>query len=231
MPADLEYAKELFSAITPYRKWWSSQASIHAGQDDDFLELAARSGCKQLFLGLEIDLAGQHGRGPQDLSTGWKIMPAIIQRIHAHGIAVQAGHRVRLRLRYPRDIQETMDFLEQTGVQNATFNVLTPFPGTPLFYKLEAEDRMLTRDWDRYNSRADVVFRPKHMSGEELLAGLEWVNQRFYSPASIARRLSHSPVGLWWTLPLNLAYGYRLWLASKEPAGDSLGELVPAFGF
>ena len=53
MAADLEYAKELFHAITPYRKWWSSQASIHAGRDDAFLEAAARSGCKQLFLGLE----------------------------------------------------------------------------------------------------------------------------------------------------------------------------------
>ena len=51
--SDLEYAKALFRALAPYRKWWSSQASIHAGQDDEFLELAARSGCKQLFVGLE----------------------------------------------------------------------------------------------------------------------------------------------------------------------------------
>ena len=50
---DLAYAKELFRAIAPYKKWWSSQASIHAGKDDEFLELGARSGCKQLFLGLE----------------------------------------------------------------------------------------------------------------------------------------------------------------------------------
>ncbi len=58
---DLEYAKELFRAISPYRKWWSSQASIHAGRDDEFLEAAARSGCKQLFVGLESDLPNQHG--------------------------------------------------------------------------------------------------------------------------------------------------------------------------
>ena len=51
--SDVEYAKALFKALTPHRKWWSSQASIHAAQDDEFLELAARSGCKQLFVGLE----------------------------------------------------------------------------------------------------------------------------------------------------------------------------------
>lgn len=51
--SDVEYATTLFKALTPHRKWWSSQATIHAAQDDEFLELAARSGCKQLFVGLE----------------------------------------------------------------------------------------------------------------------------------------------------------------------------------
>ena len=51
---DREYAKALFRVIAPYQKWWSSQASIHAGQDEEFLALAAQSGCKQLFLGLEL---------------------------------------------------------------------------------------------------------------------------------------------------------------------------------
>jgi len=53
LAGDMKYAKELFVQLAPYQKWWSSQASIHAGRDDEFLEAAARSGCKQLFLGLE----------------------------------------------------------------------------------------------------------------------------------------------------------------------------------
>ena len=63
---DREYAKALFREIAPHRKWWSSQASIHAGQDEEFLELAAKSGCKQLFLGLEsisqasLDASNKH---------------------------------------------------------------------------------------------------------------------------------------------------------------------------
>jgi len=207
---DLEYSRQLFRAIAPYKKWWSSQASVHAGQDEEFLELARRSGCKQLFLGLEsisqASLDGAHKRFNR-VDDYYRI----IERIHAHGIAVQAGIVFGFDCDTPAIFSETLDFLETAGVQNATFNILTPFPGTRLFKRLESEGRILTRDWEKYNSRADVVFQPKQMSCEELLEGFRLVNRRFYSLPSMVRRLSRSPVGLWWTLPLNLTYGLALW--------------------
>jgi radical SAM superfamily enzyme YgiQ (UPF0313 family) len=212
---DPEYAKELFRAITPHRKWWSSQASIDVGKDEELLELAARSGCKQLFLGLEsvsqASLDAVHKRF--NVVEEYR---EIIDRVHAHGIAVQAGIVFGFDCDTAAIFSETVAFLEEAGVQNATFNLLTPFPGTPLFRRLEAEGRILTSDWTRYNGRADVVFQPRHMTCEELLAGFRWANQRFYSLASISRRLRRSPVGMWWTLPLNLAYRSR-----GPTAGDS----------
>lgn len=214
LAADRAYAKELFRRITPYKKWWSSQASIHAAQDDEFLELAARSGCKQLFLGLEsvsqasLKSVGKNFNPVDDYSR-------IIEKIHSYGIAVQAGIVFGFDCDKPGIFAETLAFLEQAGVQNATFNILTPFPGTPLYARLEAEGRLLSRDWEKYNSRADVVFQPKNMTPDELLAGYRWANQRFYSPASLARRLLRSPTGLWWTLPLNLAYWYSQMTASN----------------
>jgi radical SAM superfamily enzyme YgiQ (UPF0313 family) len=205
---DREYAKELFRAIAPYRKWWSSQASIHAGRDDEFLEAAAHSGCKQLFLGLEsisqqnmVDVNKRFNRVEEYFQ--------IIEHIHSHGIAVQVGIVFGFDNDTPEIFKDTIDFLERTGVQNATFNILTPFPGTPMFRRMEAEGRILTRDWRKYNSRDHVVYQPKRMSAAELLAGFRYANERFYSLPSIARRLSRSSVQLWWTLPLNLAYGYR----------------------
>ena len=210
---DREYARELFRAIAPYRKWWSSQASLHAGMDDEFLAAAARSGCKQLFLGLEsvrqpsMDEVGKGFNRTGDYMR-------IIRRIHSHGIAVQAGIVFGFDHDTPGIFAETLDFLEAAGVQNATFNILTPFPGTPLYRRLEAEGRILTRDWRRYNGRADVVYLPKGMSPAELLAGFRYANERFYSLRSAAKRLSGSPVQLWWTLPLNLAYLY-MWRKSS----------------
>jgi radical SAM superfamily enzyme YgiQ (UPF0313 family) len=212
---DRAYAKELFRAITPYKKWWSSQASIHAGQDEEFLELAARSGCKQLFLGLESISQASINQVHKRFNKVDNYA-RIIQCIHSYGIAVQVGIVFGFDCDTPGIFAETLDFLEAAGVQNATFNILTPFPGTKLFKKLEEESRILTRDWDRYNSRADIVFQPKNMSCEELLDGFRWANRRFYSLASIARRLSRSTAGLYWTLPLNLAYWFTYHLSTHS---------------
>jgi radical SAM superfamily enzyme YgiQ (UPF0313 family) len=225
LSGDPAYAKALFRAITPYRKWWSSQASIQAGRDDGFLEAAARSGCKQLFLGLES--ISQPSMA--EVQKGFNRVDEyaqIIERVHAHGIAVQAGIVFGFDSDPPEIFKQTLDFLEATGVQNATFNILTPFPGTPLFQKLEAEGRLLTRDWRQYNSRSDVVYQPKQMSAAELLAGFRYANERFYSPASIARRLARSPVQLGWTLPLNLAYAYRWRQAAHSALLKSTSEIT-----
>lgn len=203
--ADKAYSKELFKAIAHHGKWWSSQAGVCAGHDDEFLELAAKSGCKQLFLGIEsinqdsLDETGKSfNRAEGYLKT--------IRNIQAHGIAVQAG----IVFGFDRDdgtvFDRTVDFLEEAGVQNATFNILTPYPGTALFGRLEAEGRIITRDWERYNARADVVFSPARMGPGELLEGFRHANRRFYSLKSIAKRMWRSPTGLYWTLPLNLMY-------------------------
>jgi radical SAM superfamily enzyme YgiQ (UPF0313 family) len=206
---DRQYAKELFKSITSSKKWWSSQASIQAGKDKEFLEWAAKSGCKQLFIGLEsisqasMDASGKGFNRVEEYRQ-------VIERIHSHGIAVQVG----IVFGFDQDTEgvfgETLDFLEACGVQNATYNILTPYPGTRLFRRLEEEGRILTRDWSKYNGREDVVFQPKQMDVDALLEGYRYANRRFYSLKSIYRRLSCSPVGLWWTLPLNLMYGDAL---------------------
>jgi radical SAM superfamily enzyme YgiQ (UPF0313 family) len=88
----------------------------------------------------------------------------IVNRIHAHGIAVQAGVVFGFDSDTPEIFRDTLEFLEDTGIPNATFNILTPYPGTPLFGRLKAQGRILTRDWRKFNSRTDVVFQPKRMA-------------------------------------------------------------------
>ncbi len=205
--SDIQYAKQLFRKITPYKKWWSSQVSIHAGQDEELLELAAKSGCKQLFIGLESisqNSLNNINKSFNRVEDYYKI----IKRIQSFGISVQVGIVFGFDHDNKSIFNETIDFLESAGVQNATFNILTPYPGTPLFKRLEAENRILTYDWDKYNGRADVVYLPKNMSCKELLGGFNLVNKRFYSLNSVIKRLSKSRAGLWWTLPLNLAYHF-----------------------
>ncbi|NTU83564.1 MAG: B12-binding domain-containing radical SAM protein [Chloroflexales bacterium] len=205
LASDRAYANALFQAIAPYQKWWSSQVSIQAGHDEAFLEGAARSGCKHLFIGLEsLSQASMN-----EVHKGFNRVEdyaRVIERIHSYGISVQVGIVFGFDHDSEAIFAETLDFLEAVGVQQATFNILTPYPGTRLYQRLEAEGRILTRDWRQYNGRDAVVFQPKQMSAAALLAGYQYANRRFYGLTSIARRLSRSPVGWWWTAPLNLAY-------------------------
>jgi len=143
---DIEYAKALFRALAPHRKWWSAQSSVEAAEDDEFLELAARSGCKQVFLGLESVSQASVNEVSKAFNRVDRYARAI-ERVHAHGIAVQAGIVFGFDHDREATFGETVDFLQSTGVQNATFNILTPFPGTPLFDRLASEGRILSRDW------------------------------------------------------------------------------------
>ncbi|GHU56862.1 B12-binding domain-containing radical SAM protein [Clostridia bacterium] len=206
--ADLEYAKKLFRALTPYKKWWTSQASIQAGEDDEFLSLAYKSGCRHLFIGFESIAQLSLDQSNKSFNKVEKYRE-IIRRIHSHGISVQAGVVFGFDSDCPDIFDKTLSFLIENGIQQATFNILTPYPNTPLYNRLKAEGRILTEDFAKYNSRADVVFQPKHMSPDELLNGFQYVNKSFYQIGNIFKRLNNSRVNLYWTLPLNLIYHYQ----------------------
>jgi len=203
--ADMEYAKEMFRAITPYKKWWTSQASIKAGEEDEFLDLAYKSGCRHLFIGFE-SVSQMSLDGANKSFNKVERYKEIIRRIHSHGISIQAGIVFGFDCDTPNVFDKTLAFLRDNGIAQATFNMLTPYPGTPLFDRLKAEGRILTEDWSKYNSRTDVVFQPKNMSSKELLDGFNYVNHEFYRLGNIFSRLFCSRTNLFWTLPLNLIY-------------------------
>jgi radical SAM superfamily enzyme YgiQ (UPF0313 family) len=66
-------------------------------------------------------------------------------------------------------------------------NILTPFPGTPLYDRLEREGRITSRDWTRYN-QVDVVFKPKNMTEKELFEGTRKVAKQYYSMPNVLKR-------------------------------------------
>jgi radical SAM superfamily enzyme YgiQ (UPF0313 family) len=207
--ADRQYAKELFRAIAPLRRWWTSQATVDVAWDEEFLELAAHSGCKALFLGLEsISQASlDHVHKAQNRVASYR---DAVCRLHAHGIAVQAGTLFGFDHDDRSIFRRTVEFYREAAVDSATIGILVPFPGTPLFRRLEAEGRILTRDWSQYDGKKHVVFQPALMSPTELLLGTEWAARQFYAPASILERLWRSRTGLWWNFIRNVGYHLAL---------------------
>ncbi|NKB72530.1 MAG: radical SAM protein [Candidatus Latescibacteria bacterium] len=199
------YAKALFRALIPLRKWWTSQTTMVSIRDDEFLRLAAASGCKALFIGLESvhqeSLAG--ARKSHNQVKGYR---DLLQRAHDHGIAIQAGIIFGFAEDTTDIFAQTVDLMDAIGLDNATVSLLVPYPGLPAYAKLERENRIIDRNWRHYNGKTHVVHRPRHMTADQLLAGYEWAKTQFYSPASIFRRLNKSRTGLWWNIPRNIGY-------------------------
>ena len=203
---DIDYARELFRRLIPLRKRWTGQATFDIVEHHDLIHLAAASGCEALFLGLESITAASLRETGKVFNDPRRYLDGI-SRLHDAGIAVQTG----LVFGFDHDdvtvFERTFAFLEKAGVDVASIGSLTPFPGTPIFAKLEAEGRILTRDWSKYNARTDVVFRPRQMTADQLQAGVEWLTKQFYSLGSISRRLLvSSRTGLYWNIPRNLGY-------------------------
>jgi radical SAM superfamily enzyme YgiQ (UPF0313 family) len=207
--ANRAYSKELFTAIAPLNRWWTSQCTADVAFDSEFLSLAARSGCKALFLGLEtISQASLNiANKPHNHASEYR---EVLRRFHAHDIAVQAGVVFGFDHDDPSIFRTTVEFYRSAGLDSATVSVLIPFPNTPLFTRLDAEGRILTRDWSRYNGKKDVVFQPALMSPRDLLMGMEWAARQFYSLPSIVERMARSRTGLWWNIVRNLGYHLAL---------------------
>jgi hypothetical protein len=78
------------------------------------------------------------------------------------------------------------------GIETATFHILTPYPGTVTFQQMEAQGRILHRDWDLYDTR-HVVFRPARLRAEALEAGYWRAYRDFYRWGNIARGAATKP--------------------------------------
>ena len=203
--ASPQYAKDLFRGLIPLKRWWTSQTTMASVRDDAMLELAARSGCKALFLGLEsvsqVSLAGA-AKGHNRVSE----YKRLLERLHGYGIAAQAGLMFGFEDDTKDIFRRTVEVMGDIGLDNATISVMVPYPGTPAYARLRAEGRLIDHDWRHYNGKTHVVYRPRHMTPDELLAGYEWAKTQFYSPEHIFKRLNVSRTGLWWNIPRNLGY-------------------------
>lgn len=201
------YAKELFTALVPLRVQWYGLATVLLADDPELLALAEASGCKGLLMGLE-SISEANLRGAHKGFNSPERYAGVVERLHAHGIALQGCFVFGLDEDRPDVFMKTAEFAVQAGIDLPRFAVVTPFPNTPLYLRLEAEGRILTRDWELYDAQ-HVVFQPRHMSVRELQEGIETAWKHAYSWTSIARRLRRSPAP--WPVRLGTNLGYRFY--------------------
>jgi radical SAM superfamily enzyme YgiQ (UPF0313 family) len=126
-----------------------------------------------------------------------------VRILHDHGIQVNGSFVLGFDHDRKDVFARSAEWIEQNRLECATFHILTPYPATPLFRKMEAQGRILHKDWSLYDT-GHAVFRPKHMTPEELERGYQWIYQRLFSHASIWRRRPQQ----WPAVPLYLAMSY-----------------------
>jgi radical SAM superfamily enzyme YgiQ (UPF0313 family) len=208
-----EHSRELFRELTPLKIRWFGQASMQGLHDPATLKLMADSGCKGLFVGFEsVDRKALVACGKKQNSPDQYI--ETVQRLRDAGIGVWGA----FVFGFDEDTQETFADTAEFGIKAsllmASYSVMTPYPGTPLYVRLKAEGRLLDERWWLKDQRDGFpVFRPKHMTPEQLFEGWQSAWKIFYSGSSILKRaprvLSTSTLGLLGFLPVNL-YQRRL---------------------
>jgi radical SAM superfamily enzyme YgiQ (UPF0313 family) len=182
-----DYLRELCRALRPLEKIWSAAVSIDVTDNPELIREMALAGCTGVFIGFESlqpeNITESHKKSPRPQEYARRV--AIL---HDNGIQVNGSFVLGFDHDRSDVFEHTVHWIESNRLECATFHILTPYPGTPLFAQMEREGRILHRDWNLYDT-GHAVFHPKHLTREELEAGYQWCYQRLFSHASIwARR-------------------------------------------
>ena len=190
---DRRFATALFDGMRGMGRLFQGAATVDSILQGEVVARAAEAGLRSLFVGFEsldpANLAGSNKR--QNLGRDYG---AVTRRLHDLGVMINGSFVFGMDDDDPSVFRRTVDWGIAHGITTATFHIQTPYPGTRLFARMEGEGRLLTRDWDRYDTR-QVVFRPARLSPEALKAGYDWAYREFYRWSAIGRAsLAHGSI-------------------------------------
>lgn len=181
-----DYLRQLCRALAPLEKIWSAAVSLDVTDDPAIVREMALAGCTGVFIGFESlsdqNMVDAHKKSPRAADYARRVA-----LLHDHGIQVNGSFVLGFDHDRADVFDRTARWIEENRLECATFHILTPYPGTPLFASMEREGRLLHRNWSLYDT-AHVVFRPRHLGVEELAEGYAWCYERLFSHRSIWRR-------------------------------------------
>jgi radical SAM superfamily enzyme YgiQ (UPF0313 family) len=182
-----KYAKKLFKAMIPLNKKFHCFGNINVlARDKEFIRLSQKAGVEKWYLGIEsisqknID---QAGKGTNKIENYHKA----IQNIKDYGMMVTGFFVFGLDFDTPDIFDATLDAIYKWGLDEASFSILTPYPGTPLFKRFNKEGRIANNNWSLYEE-GKVNFIPRNMTEEELLEGIQRIAMEFYSVKNNIKR-------------------------------------------
>jgi len=185
---DRRFATGLFDGMRGMGRLWQAAGTVNAVLAPDLLERAVKAGLRSLFVGFETlnpaNLLEQ--RKYQNLKRDYA---DAIRRLHDLGVMINGSFVFGMDGDEGSVFERTVEWAIEHGIETATFHILTPYPGTALYRRMVAQDRMISSDWDRYDTR-HVVFRPAHLTPDQLEYGYWKAYRDFYRWGSIVRGAS-----------------------------------------
>ncbi len=185
--ADRRYSRELFEGMKGMGLKWLSHAPIDFAEDRELLAAAGASGCVGMFVGFESlnqDSLAAMGKVTNRAAS----YTEYAQLFRDHGIGILGSFVMGCDGDTPAVFEQTLRFCEDARLEAAIFPILTPYPGTTVRRRLEAEGRIFNNNWQDYDME-HVVFQPKGMTVRELQDGYDQLCKSFYSFGSMFRRI------------------------------------------
>jgi radical SAM superfamily enzyme YgiQ (UPF0313 family) len=184
------FARDLFREMTGIGRIFQGAATVHSILEGDLIEKAAEAGLRSLFVGFESlnDKNLKQSNKNHNLGRDYNVA---IQRLHDLGIMINGSFVYGLDDDDAGIFRRTVDWAIERGITTSTFHIATPYPGTAFYKEMERSERMVSRNWDLFDTR-HVTFNPTRMSAKELKNGYDWSYDQFYRWSSIVRSsLSH----------------------------------------
>jgi radical SAM superfamily enzyme YgiQ (UPF0313 family) len=182
---DSKFARALFDGMRGMNRLFQGAATVDSVLRGDLIERAADAGLRSLFVGFET-LSPDNLRQSSKRQNLNRDYGAVTSRLHALGIMINGSFVFGMDDDGPDVFERTVDWAIEHGVTTATFHVQTPYPGTGLHARLEQQRRIVTRNWDIYDTR-HAVYIPARMTARELEEGYQRAYRDFYTWSAIAR--------------------------------------------
>ena len=186
---DRRFGEALFEGMKGMRRLFQGAATVDSILRGDLIERAAEGGLRSIFIGFET-LAPENLRRSNKRQNLGRSYKAVADRLHSLGIMINGSFVFGMDDDGEDVFRRTVDWAIDHGIATATFHIQTPYPGTQLHARMVREGRMLTRDWNLYDTR-HVVYRPALLKPEVLKGGYDWAYREFYRWAAIARASLH----------------------------------------
>ena len=188
---DRHFGAALFEGMRGMGRLFQGAATVDSILRGDLIERAALAGLRSLFVGFETLTPGNLARANKRQNLG-RDYTAVTNRLHDLGIMINGSFVFGMDDDDEDVFRRTVDWAIEHGITTATFHIQTPYPGTKLFARMQAEGRIATYDWDRYDTR-HVVYRPTRLTPAALKEGYDWAYREFYRWPSIVRgSLTHA---------------------------------------